>query len=330
MEIVWRERMVPGEPEIFVAWQEGPGDRADGAGDRAEGGGDRADGAGDCANGGSDRVEGAGDRTLLAIHGGPDWDHSYLRDPLHRLEDRRLLMPDLRGCGRSGRVPEYHPDGVVDDLVRVLDAFGVERADVLGHSYGGMLAQRFAISHPSRVRSLIVSGSSVLPVPPDAFDGWVERDEILARQEDPWQREDLTPEECVRAEAFAAALANIWRAEAMAEYLRRLDEVRFGGDWVRQLQSGTLVSPRIPDAAQRIAELGIPVLLVHGRYDMTFPVQLVEPTLEAVPEACAVVLEDAGHMVHVDEPDGYLRAVGEFLQGAALQDRLELGGAGAV
>ncbi|HUQ55492.1 alpha/beta hydrolase [Lentzea sp.] len=291
---MWRERMVRGETEIFVAWQEG-----------------------------------SGDRTLLAIHGGPDWDHSYLRDPLHRLS-YRLLMPDLRGCGRSGRVSEYHPDGVVQDLVRVLDAFDVERADLLGHSYGGMVAQRFAISHPSRVRSLIVSGSSVLPVPPDAFDGWTERDEILARQDDPWQREDLTSEECVRAEAFAAAPANIWRTEAMPGYLKRLEEVRFGAEWVRQLEAGNLVSPRFPDAAQRIAETGIPVLLLHGRQDMTFPVGLVAPTLELIPRARAVVLEDAGHMLHVDEPDGYVKAVEEFLEGAALQDGLELGGAGAV
>ncbi|GGU36320.1 alpha/beta fold hydrolase [Lentzea flava] len=275
---MFRERMVPGEPEIFVAWQEG-----------------------------------TTDRTLLAIHGGPDWDHSYLRDPLERL-DCRLLMPDLRGCGRSGRVPEeeYHPDGMMRDLVRVLDEFGVERADVLGHSYGGMVAQRFAITHPSRVRSLIVSGSSVLPVPPDAFAGWTERDEILARQENPWQREDLTPEECVRAEAFAAVAANVRRAEAVPGYLRRLEEVRFSAQYLRPYLAGTLVTPRLPDAAQRIAKLGLPVLLLHGRQDMTFPVSLVEPTLELIPRARAVVLE-AGHMLHVDDPDGYLAAVREFL-----------------
>lgn len=293
---MWRERVVPGEADIFVAWQEG-----------------------------------TSDRTLLAIHGGPDWDHSYLRDPLERL-DCRLLMPDLRGCGRSGRVPEeeYHPDGLMRDLVRVLDAFGVERADVLGHSYGGMVAQRFAITHPSRVRSLIVSGSSVLPVPPDAFAGWAERDAVLARQEDPWQRQDLSPEECVRAEAFAAAPANVWRAGAMAGYLRRLEEIRFGAEWARPFLAGKLVSPRLPDAAQRLAELGIPMLLLQGRHDMTFPVSLVEPTLNLIPRARAVVLEEAGHMLHVDEPDGYLNAVHEWLQGAALQDGLELGRARPV
>ncbi|MFD4642523.1 alpha/beta fold hydrolase [Lentzea sp. NPDC058436] len=280
---VWRERLVPGEPEIFVAWQEWPQDRA-----------------------------------LLVIHGGPDWDHSYLRDPLAEL-DCQLLLPDLRGCGRSGRVAEYHPDGVMDDLVRVLDAFDVERADVLGHSYGGMVAQRFAITHPSRVRSLIVSGSSVLPIPPD----------VSANARDPWQKDGLTPDD-VRAEAIAAAPANVFRTEAMPGYLRRLEDVRFGTEWLRQLQAGTLVTPRLPEAAQHLAALDIPVLLLHGRHDRTFPVGLVEPTLGLIPRARAVVLEEAGHMLHVDDPEGYLCAVREFLDGAAFEGGLELGGARPV
>jgi pimeloyl-ACP methyl ester carboxylesterase len=72
------------------------------------------------------------------------------------------------------------------------------------------------------------------------------------------------------------------------------------------------------------------VLLLHGRQDMTFPVSLVEPTLGLIPRASAVVLENAGHMLHVDDPDGYLRAVREFLDGAALDGGLELGSARPV
>jgi pimeloyl-ACP methyl ester carboxylesterase len=46
--------------------------------------------------------QGPANRALLVIHGGPDWDHSYLREPLNRLAGRhRLILPDLRGCGRS-------------------------------------------------------------------------------------------------------------------------------------------------------------------------------------------------------------------------------------
>lgn len=69
------------------------------------------------------------DRPLLVIHGGPDWDHTYLREPLAQLGDRyRLVMPDLRGCGRSTvGLPgdQYTPDAVVADLVALLDVLGL-------------------------------------------------------------------------------------------------------------------------------------------------------------------------------------------------------------
>lgn len=91
---MWNERIVSGEVDVFVAW-----------------------------------TEGAAEQPLLVVHGGPDWDHSYLRQPLDRFAGaRRLLLPDLRGCGRSARglPPEaYSPDAVVRDLLAVLDAFDV-------------------------------------------------------------------------------------------------------------------------------------------------------------------------------------------------------------
>lgn len=84
---------------------------------------------------------GPADKAALVIHGGPDWDHTYLRDPLARLGDRyRLIMPDIRGCGRSTTgLPAscYTPDAAVADLLTLLDTLRVDSADVLGFSYGG-------------------------------------------------------------------------------------------------------------------------------------------------------------------------------------------------
>jgi pimeloyl-ACP methyl ester carboxylesterase len=80
------------------------------------------------------------DSSLLVIHGDPDWDQSYLREPLVRLGGyRRVVFVDLRGCGRSTRglpVGSYTPAYAVQDLVALIEAFGGQPVDVLGFSYG--------------------------------------------------------------------------------------------------------------------------------------------------------------------------------------------------
>ncbi|MEV8455550.1 alpha/beta hydrolase [Streptomyces sp. NPDC052095] len=259
---------------------------------------------------------GPADRTLLVIHGGPDWDHTYLREPLAELADRKLVMPDLRGCGRSTRDladDQYTPAAAVGDLTTLLDSLGVQQADILGFSYGGALAQRLTLTAPERVRRLIVASSSVLPVPADAFDGWPERQKRLAASAVVWSDPGLSGPELVRAAAIAEAPANIWRSDALPAYLHRLENVRFSAEWLRPWQAGILPAARPEEAAQRLAALGVPLLLLHGRQDMTFPAELADQAAALIPSARTVVLDEAGHMAHVDQPHSWLTAITDFL-----------------
>ncbi|WP_084960603.1 alpha/beta fold hydrolase [Thermoactinospora rubra] len=251
---------------------------------------------------------GPAERTLLVVHGGPDWDHSYLVEPLARLAgSRRLLFPDLRGCGRSPAVEPLTPDAMVADLAELI---GGTPVDVLGFPYGGLIAQRLAIQAPHLVRRLIVASSSILPVPEGAFDGWAEYERRRASCEDV---SGLDGVEWTRAMAYATAPMNVWRAEAMPDYLDRLSRIRFTASYLEPWRSGRLPSPRYPDGPERLAALGLPVLVLHGRQDMTFPVRLAEEAAETLPGVRAVVLDEAGHMAHVDQPERWLAAVSAFL-----------------
>lgn len=253
---------------------------------------------------------------LLVIHGGPDWDHTYLREPLIQLAGaRRVILPDLRGCGRSTRgLPDGHyTAAAAGDLAALLDALRTGPADVLGFSYGGLIAQRLALAASGRIRRLIIASSSILPVPPDAFDGWHECARRRAAAAAVWSDPSLSGPELTRAAAIASALADVWRPQALPGYLDRLADTHFTAEWQRSFRAGTLPSARPPDAARRLAALGVPILLLHGRQDMTYPARLAEDAAELIPSACATVIEDAGHMTHIDQPSAWLDALTDFL-----------------
>ena len=260
---------------------------------------------------------GPADQALLVLHGGPDWDHTYLVEPLSDLGGRyRLVMPDLRGCGGSTRGladDQYTPDAAVDDLITLLDRLSLPEVDLLGFSYGGLLAQRLTLAAPARVRRLIVASSSIFPVPDDAFGDWPERDERLAAEAGVWEDPSIDDADRARVAAVAGARANVWRETELPAYLERITAMRFSAEWLKPWRSGTLPSARPPNAAARLAELGVPILLLHGAQDMTFPVELARRAAGEIPAASAVVLDEAGHMTHVDQPGQWLLAVDRFL-----------------
>ena len=97
---------------------------------------------------------------MIVLHGGPDFDHSYLLPDLDRLADVfRLIYYDQRGRGRSA--DQVLPEEVtlaseIDDLDVVRQHFHLESPALLGHSWGTVLALEYALRHPERVSYLIL------------------------------------------------------------------------------------------------------------------------------------------------------------------------------
>ena len=108
--------------------------------------------------------------TVVCIHGAGQ--HGGVFDQLaSRLtaKDFFVVAPDLRGHGESGREPPWDSDTHVEDVVATLDELGVERAAVIGHSFGGLIAAKLAAGAAERVSRLILLDPGIELPPEQAF-----------------------------------------------------------------------------------------------------------------------------------------------------------------
>ena len=114
--------------------------------------------------------------TVLLLHGGPGMDHSGFKPDFAALTDvAQVVYYDHRGQGRSDRrtPDEWTFDVWADDVVRLCDALGIEQPIVLGNSFGGMVAMRYAARHPRHPSKLVLSSTAAridLPAVVDMFE----------------------------------------------------------------------------------------------------------------------------------------------------------------
>jgi pimeloyl-ACP methyl ester carboxylesterase len=266
---------------------------------------------------------------LVVVHGGPTWDHSYLLPAVATLADTaHVVVFDLRGCGRSSRTPpvgtlprsELQPDLLADDVAGLIGHLGVASADVLGFSYGGMIAMRTVDQHPTRVRRLILASTTAYR---DNWASELEADPEYRRRrllgstvdfDDPALTGPHAADGALsRAMAVASSARDVWRLDRLDEWHRVLDRVRFSSDWNEPYLAGTL-RPAAPDHAPRILrQWGRPVLILHGAREMSFPVSVARRLHAEVPASTLVEIPEAAHMAHFDNPLPWLAAVRAFL-----------------
>ena len=105
----------------------------------------------------------AGREPLIVLHGGPGMAQDYLRPYMDKLaEGRQVIYYDQRGGGRSecdGAAEKLSLEVSIEDLDAVRREFGFEKVSILGHSWGGLVAMRYAAAHPEAVNKLILLNS---------------------------------------------------------------------------------------------------------------------------------------------------------------------------
>ena len=210
----------------------------------------------------------------------------------------RVVTWDQRGFGNSTRqTGRYGPEVAVGDLAALVDHLELERAQIVGQSMGGWVAMGFALRHPDRVRSLVLT---------DTLAG-VFTDEVLAalRPRKPGgfdQTDDLGRHPALGARFCA-------EHPELAFLYRQLSGM---GDKPEDAEVfGMLAEMRVPPDA--LGAIGWPVLLVVGEEDDLCPPAAMAHIAGRIPGAGFEVIAGAGHSPYFECPDAWLAAVAPFL-----------------
>lgn len=221
-----------------------------------------------------------------------------------RLPGFRILAPDLRGHGDSthGHDPaRYTFSCLVEDLVRFFDHAGVARGHLLGHSFGGMVALRFALAHPERLRSLALV--STAPFAPAAFSaetferaGEIAQSRGMAALQAIIERRARTAEALDPADRHALRWDDAYWAHHRHRY-RAMDPVAY-----RELG---LAMVRQEDLSPRLSALELPTTVVVGVDDGAF-LAGSDALARALPSAVRVDIPNAGHHPHRENTPAWL------------------------
>jgi pimeloyl-ACP methyl ester carboxylesterase len=251
---------------------------------------------------------GKGDETVLLIHGSGPGVTSYANWRLvipALAEDFHVIAPDMVGFGYSDRPKgvNYSLDTWADQTLGLMDTLGIEKAHLIGNSFGGSIALRIASRHPDRVGKLVLMGAMGVPF------------EITEGLDRVWGY-DGTIEDMRRVlDVFA------YSRELVNE---ELAQVRYKGSNEPGFQEA--FSSMFPAPRQRWVEAmttpdddirALPhrTLIVHGREDKVIPVSNSYRLEELIENADLAVFSKCGHWSMIERTADFNRLVRDFFQG---------------
>ena len=242
--------------------------------------------------------EGAGP-PLVWLPGGND-SAALMLHAHRRLTSRvRLICYDPRGQGESDtrHTPEdYAPERHVEDLTGFLDALGLDRVMLGGHSRGGRTSVEFALRHPERVVGVVAAGSPLLGSTAQRSGGFRHYQQVLRDE---------------GVDAFLAQLRSAPRhPERLAQW--RAAAHRAGPE---ALAAQYEALSRLGPLTERLRELTVPALFLTG--DRDFLAEHTRTAAGATKLITLAVISDAGHALFRDNPAGYFAVLNSFLDSLA-------------
>ena len=245
-----------------------------------------------------DRI--AAQPVMVFIHGAQQ-DHSCwtLQSRWFAHHGFSILVPDLPGHGRSGGAPLASIEAMADWIVALLDAVGVTRASLVGHSMGSLVALEAAARHPQRVAKIVLIGSALpMPVAEPLLDAaWHDEPKAVAM---------------INNFSYSASgqfgrntVPGLWLLGVNQRLMERQRPGVFGTD-----MAACNAYARSLDG---LATIAAPVLVIAGGQDRMTPPKASKAIAAAIPGARLTVIAGSGHALMAEAPDAVLDSLIDFI-----------------
>jgi len=234
--------------------------------------------------------------TVVLIHGS-GFDHSAwaLHSRYFAHHGFSVLVPDLPGHGRSPGPALTTITAMADWVAALLDAAGVAKAHLVGHSMGSLIALETAARHPAKVSALgLIGTAAAMTVGPDLLKAAETNDVDAVDMVSIWGLG-------YRAELGGSLAPGLWMHGGAQRVLQRCAP--------GVLFSDLSACNAYAEALTTAAKIAVPTTVILGERDMMTPAKAGKTLAAAIPHARTVVLRGAGHMMMAERPDELLAAL---------------------
>jgi 3-oxoadipate enol-lactonase len=212
----------------------------------------------------------------------------------------RVIVPDLRGHGRSRALPPpYTAAQLAADLSRLLDHLGIASAAVLGYSQGGAIAQQFALDHPKQCDRLVLACTY-------AYNMATIREKIEGH---------LAPLilNVIGMKRFAQLIVSVGAKEVPKDRADWLTSFGLIAGQDRKLMVTAWREAMKFDSRPRLGEIKCPTLIIAGSNDRAVPMHHAKLLHDGIAGSQLVVINGAGHALIWSHPEALVRATEVFL-----------------
>jgi pimeloyl-ACP methyl ester carboxylesterase len=227
---------------------------------------------------------------VILVHGAGgsrlDWSPQLRREP-----SLNLVAVDLPGHGKSPGEGRNHVAEYAADIAGLIDALEWPKAIIVGHSMGGAIAQTMALDTATKVAGIILVGTGAkLPVNPDIINRVVDEPEVVFGLFKKW----------------------LW-GKNVSDDMRELGYQRLM-ETAPEITQGDYAACDKFDVRQRLGEIAVPTLVIGGTDDKMTPYKFSVYLQEQIINASLATVEEAGHMMALEQPEMVVEAVMNWLK----------------